>query len=212
MMPLTIWSILEDSFTLILPTPSLLRSGKLNFPLIHSRCVSLFLPHRPHYHLLTAPTSPTRLPLPRPFTLLLFPPLHLCYHLFYSKHNLSLSPPGSARSQSPHFSSSTRSRLRPLHTPPLIPEPPVTPPPSSWLLIRRFKFYCNTICLSINCSFYWLRDNIDTWASKWSSHHWATWACYKRIKIQIFLESPAVFVHNATSADFLYHCDSSERK
>ena len=211
-MPLTIWSILEDSLTLILPTPSLLRSGKLNFPLIHSRCVSLFLPHRPHYHLLTAPTSPTRLPLPRPFTLLLFPPLHLCYHLFipsYSKHNLRLYPPGPATSQFP------TSPPRPDRTcvlPPLlslIPEPPVTPPPSSWLIIRRFIFYCNTICLSINCSFYWLRDNIDTLASKWSSYHWA---CNKRIEIQIFLESPAVFVHNATSADFLYHCDSSERK
>ena len=163
---------------------------------------------------LTAPTSPTRLPLPRPFTLLLFPPLHLGYHLFipsYSKHNLRLSPPGPATTQV-HTSPPRPDRACVLPTPlPLIPEPPVTPPPSSWLLIRRFIFYCNTICLSINCTL-WLRDNIDTLASKWSSHHWARWACYKRIKIQIFLESPAVFVHNATSTDFLYHCDSSERK
>ena len=153
-MPLTIWSILEDSFTLILPTPSLLRSGKLNFPLIHSRCVSLFLPHRPHYHLLTAPTSPTRLPLPRPFTLLLFPPLHLCYHLFYSKHNLSLSPPGPATSQSP-TSPPRPDRACIPPTSPLLSQSPLLPsPPPSCFLISRFIFYCNRVCLIIKCNYY----------------------------------------------------------
>ena len=182
-MPLTIWSILEDSFTLILPTPSLLRSGKLNFPLIHSRCVSLFLPHRPHYHLLTAPTSPTRLPLPRPFTLLLFPPLHLCYHLFYSKHNLSLSPPGPATSQSPtSLPRPDRACIPP--TSPLLSQSPLLPsPPPSCFLISRFIFYCNRVCLIIKCNFYWLRKKNDTLPD--SSHHWA---CYKKIKIRIFLE------------------------
>ena len=84
--PVTICSILEDSITLTLPTPSLLRSGKLNFPLIQSRCVSLFLPNRPHYHHLTALTSPSSPSTPQALRHPFLPPLHLGCHLFIPSH------------------------------------------------------------------------------------------------------------------------------
>ena len=51
MIPVVIWSIQEHSFTLPLPIQSLLRSWKLNFPLLHSRCLCFYL---------TTPTTTTQ--------------------------------------------------------------------------------------------------------------------------------------------------------